>query len=68
MQNQGTKLLDSQFTIFEISFGDLPGLPKIPIKIALPEQLNQQGKGLLADLRSSLSSVLSGGSKNAVWE
>jgi hypothetical protein len=68
MQNRGATFLDSEFTLFEISFGNIPGLPTIPIKVSLPQQISERGKGLLADVRAGLSTALSGGGNHAVWE
>jgi len=68
LENQGTEFLDSEFTLFTISFGDIPGLPSIPIKISLPSFLADAGKSALGETRSSLSSLIGGGGNNAVWE
>jgi hypothetical protein len=56
LRQQGVQKLEGEFTLFTISFGDLPGIPKIPIKVALPPALAEAGKDLLDTTLSSLSS------------
>jgi len=67
-ENQGAEFLDSEFTLFTLSFGDTPGLPSIPIKVSLPTHLVDAGKSALGETRSSLSALVGGGGKHAVWE
>ncbi|MDR2714796.1 MAG: hypothetical protein LBB42_04670 [Coriobacteriales bacterium] len=68
LEAQGDAFLESEFTLFTISFGDNPSLPQIPIKISLPEWLVDKGKAALSDARSSLGAVVGGGGNNAIWE
>jgi len=68
LENQGNEFLESEFVLFTISFGSLPGLPEIPIKVSLPAFVVDTGRGILADLRSSLSALLGGGGNDAIWE
>lgn len=65
---RGGSFLDDEFTLFTLSFGDLPGLPQIPIRVRLPAQVSDRGKGLLAQMRASLEGLLGGGGGDAVWE
>jgi len=68
-ENQGVQFLESEFTLFTITFGDIPGLPEIPIKVTLPDFLIDRGKRILSDTRSSLSLMLDwGGGSNALWD
>jgi hypothetical protein len=69
LESQGTELLGAEITLFTISFGDMPGLPSIPVTIALPRDLAEQGSALLSDARRSASSAIAqGGGGHAVWE
>lgn len=68
VEKQGSEFLDSEITLITISFGDMPGLPQIPVKIRLPSQVVDQGKGLLGSGINQLRSLLGGGSGGAVWE
>ena len=68
VEMQGSALLDEEITIYTISFGDLPGLPTIPIRISLPPQVAAKGKGMLSNLASSLRSAFGGGDEHAIWE
>jgi tetratricopeptide (TPR) repeat protein len=68
LREQGTQRLESEITLFTISFGDVPGLPQIPIKVALPPAVVEAGKGLLDDALSSVPSNLGGGGGSDVWE
>lgn len=65
---QGGELLDSEMTLYTIRFADIPGSPEIPIKVSLPPQISARGKGLLANVTSSLRTALGGGGENAIWE
>jgi len=65
---QGGALLDSEMTLYTIRFGDSPGSFEIPIRVTLPPQVSERGKGLLANAVSSLRAVLGGGGENAIWE
>ena len=67
-ETRGAEFLESEFTLFTISFGDFPGLPEIPITISLPDKLIDEGKSVLADISSRLSSLFIGEGTNAVWE
>jgi hypothetical protein len=55
LRERGSQALESEITVFTISFGDMPGLPQIPIKLALPPTVVERGKGLLDEMLSSLS-------------
>ena len=68
LENRGFALLDSEFTIFTISFGDIPGLPQIPINISLPVQLAESGKSIISEIGSLLRFLLKGGEDGAIWE
>lgn len=65
---RGEQQLESEITLFTISFGDAPGLPQIPLKVALPPAVVERGKGLLDTVLSSLSFDVGGGNAHAVWE
>jgi hypothetical protein len=67
-QERTAQYLEREITIFTISFGDLPGLPQIPIKIALPPTVVEKGRGLLDDAFASISSSVGGGDGDDVWE
>jgi hypothetical protein len=60
--------LEGEFTLFTISFGDAPGLPRIPVKVALPPAVVDTGKGLLDELLSLMPSRIGGGGGHVVWE
>ncbi|MDR1185362.1 MAG: hypothetical protein LBK67_11295 [Coriobacteriales bacterium] len=68
LKERGSQALESEITIFTISFGDMPGLPQIPIKLALPSTVVERGKGLLDEMLSSLSVSMGGGDGRVVWE
>lgn len=68
LSDSGAELLESEFTLFEISFGDDPRLPKIPITVHLPDNLVSQGQGLVDGIASAVSSGLSGGGNREIWE
>ena len=66
LEDQGAAFLDAEFTLFTISFGDTLGLPEIPIRISIPEQLATAGRNFLSDTRTSLHASLGG--DHAIWE
>jgi hypothetical protein len=68
LKERSVQQLEGEFTIFTISFGDMPGLPEIPIKAALPPAAVERGKSLLDSLFSSLPSSVGGGDGKDVWE
>jgi hypothetical protein len=68
IEQQGTVFLENEFTVFTISFGDLPGTPQIPIKIQLPAAAIEQGRGLLSDGLDQARSLLGGGGSGNYWE
>jgi hypothetical protein len=68
VEQRGGALLDDEITIYTIRFGDLPGLPQIPIKVTLPPQVAERGKGLLSSAIASLGAALGGGGDSAIWE
>ncbi|MDR1082821.1 MAG: hypothetical protein LBL27_03010 [Coriobacteriales bacterium] len=68
LKERGAQSLESEITIFTISFGDMPGMPQIPIKLALPAAVVEKGKGLLDDALSSLPANMGGGGGGGVWE
>jgi hypothetical protein len=67
-QERTAQHLEQEITIFTLSFGDLPGLPQIPIKIALPPTVVEKGRGLLDDAFASISSSVGGADGDDVWE
>ncbi len=68
LADRSSELLESEFTLFEISFGDIPGLPSIPIKLRLPDSAIERGKNLVDDAAGGIRSSLGGGGGSAVWE
>jgi hypothetical protein len=69
LENRSASLLDSRITLFELSFGDGFGLPRIPVTVLLPEDVAGQGKRAVADIRGSLEALVpTGGGGSAVWE
>ena len=69
VQQQGNTMLDSEITIYTISFGDFPGSPSIPIKVKLPPAVVERGRSLLNDGLSQLRSLFGGGGGNGrFWE
>ncbi|MDR3052503.1 MAG: hypothetical protein LBU48_01400, partial [Coriobacteriales bacterium] len=68
VERQGGALLEGEFTLFTLSFGDLPFLPRIPIKVSLPEQVSARGKNLLSDAIAAFASLFEGGGSSVVWE
>ena len=67
LADQGTEFLESEFTLYEISFGDMPGLPRIPITLRLPDSVVERGQTAISDVSGNINSSLGGGS-GAVWE
>jgi hypothetical protein len=67
-REQVAQHLGEEITIFTISFGDIPGLPRIPVKIALPPAVVERSRGLLDDMLSSLTLRMGGGGRSEVWE
>ena len=67
LTDQGSELLQSEFVLFEISFGDIPGLPRIPITLTLPDSVVEQGQSIINNAVGSVSQSLGGGS-NAFWD
>jgi hypothetical protein len=67
-EQQGGALLESEFTVFTIRFGNAPGLPEIPIKLTLPDNLVQQGKAQLSQIRNSVHNLQWSGGGYRVWE
>jgi hypothetical protein len=61
LKERGSQVLESEITVFTISFGDMPGLPQIPIKLALPPAVVERGKSLLDKILLSLSDSMGGG-------
>jgi hypothetical protein len=68
VERLGEEFLDSEFTLFTLSFGDIPGAPQIPIKVKLPGNVAKQGKGLLKDGLSNFESLFGGGGNGDFWE
>ncbi|MCL2807715.1 MAG: hypothetical protein FWD27_06115 [Coriobacteriia bacterium] len=67
LADKGTELLESEFTLYEISFGDASGLPRIPITLRLPDNMAEQGRTAIDNLAGSTNALLGGGGSNAVW-
>lgn len=67
LSDRGAEVLESEFVLYEISFGS-DALPRIPITLRLPEGVVKQGQEALDSVASGISSGLSGGGSNAVWE
>lgn len=67
LASQATELLEQEFTIYEISFGDMPGLPSIPITLHLPDSAVERGRAVIDSLAGNLNTSLGGGN-HAVWE
>jgi hypothetical protein len=61
LKERGSQALESEITVFTISFGDMPGLPQIPIKLALPPAVVERGKSMLDEMLSSLPASRGGG-------
>ena len=68
LEQRGSNFLESEFTIYTISFGDIPGLPQIPIRVKLPPAVAEKGKSLLGDGLDRLRTIFGGGSSGLVWE
>jgi hypothetical protein len=68
LRERSVQSLEGEITVLTLSFGDLPGLPQIPIRVSLPPAVVERGRGLLDSLFSSLPSSVGGGGGNAVWE
>jgi hypothetical protein len=68
LKTQAVQHLESEIVIFTISFGDFPGLPKIPVKVALPPAVVERGKGVVESVFSSIPSYSGGGGGAHVWE
>jgi hypothetical protein len=69
LEQRSAETLDSEFTIFTLSFGEGLPLPQIPIKIKLPEQVSARGKGLVGQAIQSLRNI--GGANDAqkrIWQ
>jgi hypothetical protein len=64
----GTLLQDGTVTVFTISFGDIPGIPEIPVNITLPGDVARGGRNVVDEIRSGIGSALGGGGDNAIWE
>jgi len=67
LASRGTELLEREYVLFEISFGDAPGLPRIPISLRLPDSVVERGRAIIDDLAGSANASLGGGS-DAVWK
>ncbi|MDR3136874.1 MAG: hypothetical protein LBU07_05645 [Coriobacteriales bacterium] len=67
-RNKGSSYLAGSFTLFEISFGDFPGLPTIPIRLTLPKSATQRAQALLDSIMYRARQVFGRGGDNAVWE
>jgi hypothetical protein len=68
LRERSVQQLEGEFTLFTISFGDIPGLPEIPVRVTLPPMVVERGRGLLDDLFTSLPSSSGGGGGGDVWE
>jgi hypothetical protein len=68
LRERSVRSLEGEITILTLSFGDLPGLPQIPIKVSLPPAVVERGRGLLDSLFSSLPSSVGGGGSDDIWE
>lgn len=68
VETQASDLLDSEFTIFTISFGDFAGAPSIPIKVKLPAGVANHGKALLSEGLDSVGSLFGGASYEDYWQ
>jgi len=62
-----SQFIESEFVIYEITFGDIPGLPRIPITLRLPNSVVERGQAVINDIANSASSSLGGGGNNAYW-
>ena len=60
IERRGSEFLESDFTIYTISFGDMPGLPQIPIKITLPPAVVDRGRSLLSEGLDQVKSLFGG--------
>ena len=68
IENQGDAFLESEFTIYTISFGDFPGVPEIPIKIKLPQMAIDSGKSFISDSLDNIREMIGGWGSGSVWE
>lgn len=68
LAKSGSELLEKEFVLYEISFGDTLGLPRIPITIRLPDGVVEQGQALISSVESNVSAELSGGGNAPIWE
>ena len=68
VEQRGSDFLESEFTIYTISFGDIPGAPQIPIKIKLPLSVVEQGQSLLSNGLDQARSIFGNGSNGSIWE
>ncbi|MDR2036127.1 MAG: hypothetical protein LBP91_05620 [Coriobacteriales bacterium] len=68
LTDRSSQLLQSEFTLFEISFGEVPGLPTIPIKMRLPDLVVERGQAVVDNFSSSVSASYGGGGNHAIWE
>ncbi|MDR2671937.1 MAG: hypothetical protein LBC35_01295 [Coriobacteriales bacterium] len=60
--------LEGEVVLFEISFGDYPGLPSIPITLSLPAELSERASTFIDEAAQNVGSRVFGGDSNAVWE
>jgi len=67
LADRGSVLLEGEFTLYEISFGDAPGLPRIPITLRLPDSVVERGQTVINDMAGSFNTSLGGGGNNAIW-
>lgn len=68
LADQVPELLQGELTLYEISFGDDLGLPRIPLTLRLPDGLVARGQALVDGVESSISSGLQGGGNGTLWE
>jgi hypothetical protein len=68
LREQSIQRLEGEITIFTISFGDMPGLPQIPLRVTLPPAVVERGRSVLDDLFSSMPFDQGGRSGDDVWE
>ncbi|MDR1358655.1 MAG: hypothetical protein LBJ48_04810 [Coriobacteriales bacterium] len=68
LADQAPGLLQGEFVLYEISFGDDPNLPRIPITLRLPDGLVAQGQALIDGVESEIVSDLGGGRDGTLWE
>lgn len=68
LYDKGAEWLETEFVLYEISFGDNTGLPRIPITLRLPEGFVQRGQSALQSFTQGINNTLGGGGSNAIWE